>query len=176
MPSPFHQKYSSQSHKVFGDNSAIPAMPEAPKEDAQRRGSDSSMTEPSSPDGRRRVCSLLSRSWFRGIRSVLIISSHLPRNDSATSSCSSGLATQQVPRGVHHSTTRMESQVSWEPCGTSKINTRRTCYSCPDASQLHSWPFRRKFPISTKGFRASRYYHPTRLKREIAVQSDHLNL
>ncbi|KAF3009840.1 hypothetical protein E8E13_010429 [Curvularia kusanoi] len=29
-------------------------MPEAPKDDAQRRGSDSSMTEPSSPDARRR--------------------------------------------------------------------------------------------------------------------------
>ncbi|KAF2628395.1 hypothetical protein BU25DRAFT_490542 [Macroventuria anomochaeta] len=29
-------------------------MPEGPKDDAQRRGSDSSMTEPSSPDGRRR--------------------------------------------------------------------------------------------------------------------------
>lgn len=54
MPSPFHQKYSSQSHKVFGDNT-VPAMPEAPKDDAQRRGSDSSMTEPSSPDARRRV-------------------------------------------------------------------------------------------------------------------------
>ncbi|KAJ4322986.1 hypothetical protein N0V94_002141 [Neodidymelliopsis sp. IMI 364377] len=53
MPSPFHQKYSSQSHKVFGDNT-IPAMPEGPKQDAERRGSDSSMTEPSSPDGRRR--------------------------------------------------------------------------------------------------------------------------
>ncbi|KAJ4370120.1 hypothetical protein N0V86_008856 [Didymella sp. IMI 355093] len=53
MPSPFHQKYSSQSHKVFGDNT-VPAMPEAPQDDAQRRGSDSSMTEPSSPDARRR--------------------------------------------------------------------------------------------------------------------------
>jgi hypothetical protein len=48
MPSPFHQKYSSQSY-------VVPAMPEAPKEDAQRRGSDSSMNEPSSPDARRRV-------------------------------------------------------------------------------------------------------------------------
>jgi hypothetical protein len=36
MPSPFHQKYSSQSHKVFGDNT-VPAMPEAPKQDAERR-------------------------------------------------------------------------------------------------------------------------------------------
>ncbi|XPT01794.1 hypothetical protein M3J09_010923 [Ascochyta lentis] len=53
MPSPFHQKYSSQSHKAFGD-STVPAMPEAPKEDAQRRGSGGSMAEPSSPDGRRR--------------------------------------------------------------------------------------------------------------------------
>ena len=50
MPSPFHQKYSSQSHKVFGDDST-PAMPEAPKQDADRRGSDSSMAEPA---GRRR--------------------------------------------------------------------------------------------------------------------------
>ncbi|KAF3047147.1 hypothetical protein E8E12_011469 [Didymella heteroderae] len=47
MPSPFHQKYSSQSY-------VVPAMPEAPKDDAQRRGSDSSMNEPSSPDARRR--------------------------------------------------------------------------------------------------------------------------
>jgi|SRR5690242_4627213 len=54
MPSPFHQKYSSQSHKVFGD-STVPAMPEVPKDDAQRRGSDASMTEPSSPNARRRV-------------------------------------------------------------------------------------------------------------------------
>lgn len=54
MPSPFHQKYSSQSHKVFGDNT-VPAMPEVPKDDAQRRGSDASMTEPSSPSARRRV-------------------------------------------------------------------------------------------------------------------------
>ncbi|KAH7092227.1 hypothetical protein FB567DRAFT_234351 [Paraphoma chrysanthemicola] len=55
MPSPFHQKYSSQSHKVFGDNT-VPAMPEAPKQDNERRGSDSSITSgPSSPtDGRRR--------------------------------------------------------------------------------------------------------------------------
>ncbi|KAJ4987646.1 hypothetical protein SVAN01_06813 [Stagonosporopsis vannaccii] len=53
MPSPFHQKYSSQSHKVFGDNT-VPAMPEVPKDDAQRRGSDASMTEPSSPNARRR--------------------------------------------------------------------------------------------------------------------------
>jgi hypothetical protein len=50
MPSPFHQKYSSQSHKAFGDNTT-PAMPEAPKQDAERRGSDSSTTEPA---GRRR--------------------------------------------------------------------------------------------------------------------------
>ncbi|KAF2028668.1 hypothetical protein EK21DRAFT_69404 [Setomelanomma holmii] len=55
MPSPFHQKYSSQSHKVFGDNT-VPAMPEAPKQDNDRRASDSSMNSgPSSPtDGRRR--------------------------------------------------------------------------------------------------------------------------
>ncbi|KAH7386108.1 hypothetical protein BKA66DRAFT_569409 [Pyrenochaeta sp. MPI-SDFR-AT-0127] len=53
MPSPFHQKYSSQSHRVFGDNTT-PAMPEGPKQDADRRTSDSSMTSPTSPDGRRR--------------------------------------------------------------------------------------------------------------------------
>ncbi|KAL6708622.1 hypothetical protein ACN47E_002603 [Coniothyrium glycines] len=53
MPSPFHQKYSSQSHKVFGDNT-VPAMPEGPKQDVDRRGSDASITTPSSPDGRRR--------------------------------------------------------------------------------------------------------------------------
>merc|ERR1712070_387833 len=53
MPSPFHQKYSSQSHKMFGDN-AVPAMPDAPKDDAQRRGSDSSMAESSYQDARRR--------------------------------------------------------------------------------------------------------------------------
>ena len=55
MPSPFHQKYSSQSHKVFGDNT-VPAMPEAPKQDAERRASDSSMaSDGASPDARRRV-------------------------------------------------------------------------------------------------------------------------
>ncbi|OAK95603.1 hypothetical protein IQ06DRAFT_258868 [Phaeosphaeriaceae sp. SRC1lsM3a] len=55
MPSPFHQKYSSQSHKVFGDNT-VPNMPEGPKQEADRRASDSSMSSgPSSPvDGRRR--------------------------------------------------------------------------------------------------------------------------
>lgn len=53
MPSPFHQKYSSQSHKMFGDN-AVPAMPDAPKDDAQRRGSDSSITESTYQDARRR--------------------------------------------------------------------------------------------------------------------------
>ncbi|KAH7380464.1 hypothetical protein DE146DRAFT_637476 [Phaeosphaeria sp. MPI-PUGE-AT-0046c] len=55
MPSPFHQKYSSQSHKVFGDNT-VPNMPEGPKQEADRRASDSSMSSvPSSPvDNRRR--------------------------------------------------------------------------------------------------------------------------
>lgn len=55
MPSPFHQKYSSQTHKVFGDNTT-PAMPEGPKQDADRRASDSSIgSGPSSPTERRRV-------------------------------------------------------------------------------------------------------------------------
>jgi hypothetical protein len=54
MPSPFQQKYSSQSHKVFGD-SPVPDMPAGPKETADRRASDSSMSSASgSPDGRRR--------------------------------------------------------------------------------------------------------------------------
>jgi hypothetical protein len=58
MPSPFHQKYSSQSHKVFGDN-PVPIMPEAPKQAADRRASDASMTDtPPSPDHRRRVSHL----------------------------------------------------------------------------------------------------------------------
>lgn len=43
MPSPFHQKYSTQSHKVFGDNT-VPAMPEGPKQDTDRRASDSSIS------------------------------------------------------------------------------------------------------------------------------------
>ena len=53
MPSPFHQKYSSQNHKVFGDN-PVPAMPEAPKQDADRRASDASIGSSSSPTERRR--------------------------------------------------------------------------------------------------------------------------
>ncbi|KAH8626449.1 hypothetical protein IG631_18467 [Alternaria alternata] len=52
MPSPFQQKYSTQSHKVFGDNTT-PAMPEAPKQEADRRSSESSVGS-SSYDGRRR--------------------------------------------------------------------------------------------------------------------------
>ncbi|KAF2122794.1 hypothetical protein BDV96DRAFT_561387 [Lophiotrema nucula] len=52
MPSPFHQKYSSQSHKVFGDNTA-PTMPDAPKQGADRRASDASIGS-SSPTERRR--------------------------------------------------------------------------------------------------------------------------
>ncbi|KAF1966314.1 hypothetical protein BU23DRAFT_486935 [Bimuria novae-zelandiae CBS 107.79] len=54
MPSPFHQKYSSQTHKIFGDNT-VPDMPSAPKQDAERRASDSSVTSnPGSPTERRR--------------------------------------------------------------------------------------------------------------------------
>ncbi|KAH7132279.1 hypothetical protein B0J11DRAFT_503451 [Dendryphion nanum] len=55
MPSPFHQKYSSQSHKSFADNSTVPAMPEGPKQDAERRTSDASIgAGPESPTQRRR--------------------------------------------------------------------------------------------------------------------------
>ncbi|KAI8943127.1 hypothetical protein NX059_001158 [Plenodomus lindquistii] len=53
MPSPFHQKYSSQSHKVFGDNT-VPAMPEGPKQDADRRASDSSISSQTYDSSRRR--------------------------------------------------------------------------------------------------------------------------
>ncbi|KAF1849512.1 uncharacterized protein K460DRAFT_365409 [Cucurbitaria berberidis CBS 394.84] len=53
MPSPFHQKYSSQSHKIFGDTTT-PAMPEGPKQEADRRASDSSVNSASSPTERRR--------------------------------------------------------------------------------------------------------------------------
>ncbi|KNG45477.1 hypothetical protein DDE82_008468 [Stemphylium lycopersici] len=53
MPSPVHQKYSSQSHKIFGDNTT-PAMPEAPKQEADRRSSVSSVGSGSYPEGRRR--------------------------------------------------------------------------------------------------------------------------
>merc|ERR1711964_264624 len=52
MPSPFQQKYSSENHKVFGDNTT-PAMPEAPKQEADRRSSESSVGS-SYYDGRRR--------------------------------------------------------------------------------------------------------------------------
>ncbi|KAF2851712.1 hypothetical protein T440DRAFT_488817 [Plenodomus tracheiphilus IPT5] len=53
MPSPFHQKYSSQSHKVFSDNT-VPAMPEGPKQDADRRASDSSISSQTYDNSRRR--------------------------------------------------------------------------------------------------------------------------
>jgi hypothetical protein len=42
MSSPVHQKYSSQSHKIF-NNDPVPAMPEAPKQDNERRPSDASV-------------------------------------------------------------------------------------------------------------------------------------
>ncbi|KAF2452182.1 hypothetical protein P171DRAFT_426560 [Karstenula rhodostoma CBS 690.94] len=58
MPSPFHQKYSSQTHKAFGDNT-VPIMPTAPKQDADRRPSDSSITSNSgSPTSERRRSSV----------------------------------------------------------------------------------------------------------------------
>ncbi|KAF1962359.1 hypothetical protein CC80DRAFT_512576 [Byssothecium circinans] len=54
MPSPFHQKYSTQNHKFFGDNT-MPVMPEGPKQDAERRESNASIgSNPSSPTERRR--------------------------------------------------------------------------------------------------------------------------
>ncbi|KAH9866141.1 hypothetical protein J1614_008705 [Plenodomus biglobosus] len=53
MPSPFHQKYSSQSHKIFNDNT-VPAMPEGPKQDADRRASDSSISSQTYDNARRR--------------------------------------------------------------------------------------------------------------------------
>jgi hypothetical protein len=77
MPSPFQQKYSSQSHKVFGD-SPVPIMPEAPKQDADRRASDASMTDtPPSPDTRRRVSYLN----IGPIVSLLMCLSRPPPND-----------------------------------------------------------------------------------------------
>ena len=54
MTSPFHQKYSTQTHKIFG-NDPTPAMPEAPKQDNERRSSDASVGSDSSFNGRRRV-------------------------------------------------------------------------------------------------------------------------
>ncbi|USP78146.1 hypothetical protein yc1106_05420 [Curvularia clavata] len=53
MTSPFHQKYSTQTHKIFG-NDPTPAMPEAPKQDNERRSSDASVGSDSSFNGRRR--------------------------------------------------------------------------------------------------------------------------
>ncbi|PSN66122.1 hypothetical protein BS50DRAFT_407267 [Corynespora cassiicola Philippines] len=53
MPSPFHQKYSTQTHKVFGDNT-VPVMPEGPKQDTERRASDASTGSSHSPTERRR--------------------------------------------------------------------------------------------------------------------------
>jgi hypothetical protein len=55
MPSPFHQKYSSQNHKVFGESTFV-AMPEGPKQDADRRGSEASIGSNPSTADRRRVC------------------------------------------------------------------------------------------------------------------------
>ncbi|KAF2470218.1 uncharacterized protein BDR25DRAFT_288010 [Lindgomyces ingoldianus] len=54
MPSPFHQKYSSQNHRFFGSD-PTPAMPEGPKQETDRRASDASIgPPPSSPTERRR--------------------------------------------------------------------------------------------------------------------------
>ncbi|KAF1835174.1 hypothetical protein BDW02DRAFT_470609, partial [Decorospora gaudefroyi] len=44
---------SSQGHKAFGDNT-VPDMPDAPKENADRRASDASVGSASPTDGRRR--------------------------------------------------------------------------------------------------------------------------
>ncbi|KAF2201570.1 hypothetical protein GQ43DRAFT_31305 [Delitschia confertaspora ATCC 74209] len=55
MPFSVHQKYSSQSHRVYG---GTPTMPEAPKQDQERRASDasasSSTSHSSSPKDQRR--------------------------------------------------------------------------------------------------------------------------
>lgn len=59
MPSPFHQKYSSQNHKIFNDNT-VPAMPEGPKQDNDRRASESSFSS-QTYDNRRRRSSATSR-------------------------------------------------------------------------------------------------------------------
>ncbi|KAF2867605.1 hypothetical protein BDV95DRAFT_610522 [Massariosphaeria phaeospora] len=55
MPSPFHQKYSSQNHKWQGDNT-VPVMADEPKQQSQRRPSDTSVDSDSqlSPTERRR--------------------------------------------------------------------------------------------------------------------------
>lgn len=52
MSSPISQKLSSQANKAFGEN-ATPAMPDAPKQDVERRASDASESG-SFYDGRRR--------------------------------------------------------------------------------------------------------------------------
>ncbi|KAF2269848.1 hypothetical protein CC78DRAFT_574721 [Lojkania enalia] len=54
MPSPFHQKYATQSHRVFGQDTTT-AMPEAPKQDSMRRSSEASVgSSNESPTERRR--------------------------------------------------------------------------------------------------------------------------
>ncbi|KAF2658621.1 hypothetical protein K491DRAFT_592587 [Lophiostoma macrostomum CBS 122681] len=61
MPSnPFQQKYSSQSHKFFGEHT-MPAMPEGAKDNAERRGSDSSVGSAPSPSNDRRRSSVSNR-------------------------------------------------------------------------------------------------------------------
>ncbi|KAF2643847.1 hypothetical protein P280DRAFT_392899 [Massarina eburnea CBS 473.64] len=60
MPSPFHQKYSSQNHKYFGENTT-PSMPEGPKQDAERRESNASIGSTPSTAERRRPKSSASR-------------------------------------------------------------------------------------------------------------------
>jgi hypothetical protein len=75
---PFQQKYSSQSHKNYNDN-VVPAMPEGPKQDNDRRGSDSSISEASSPTGRRRVWIALVYTLH-----VLTLHSHPRRSGTPT--------------------------------------------------------------------------------------------
>ncbi|KAF2181996.1 hypothetical protein K469DRAFT_713055 [Zopfia rhizophila CBS 207.26] len=54
MPSPFHQKYSSQHHKLFGADTTH-TMPDAPNKHPDRRASDASVgSPPTSPTERRR--------------------------------------------------------------------------------------------------------------------------
>ena len=81
---------------MFGDN-AVPAMPDAPKDDAQRRGSDSSITETTYQDARRRV---RRPSYQYPMCYVLTDCSPLLLSVSATSKRSSDPMTQRVPRGV----------------------------------------------------------------------------
>ncbi|ORY09017.1 hypothetical protein BCR34DRAFT_385150 [Clohesyomyces aquaticus] len=61
MPSPFwQQKYSSQNHTIFGNNTT-PAMPEGPKKEEIRRASDASIGSQPRESGERRRSSTLTK-------------------------------------------------------------------------------------------------------------------